>query len=133
MVERVFKHFFVYHRKYNCQILKSIHLKSKQEFYEIIADTRNDFSHFLESKVHRLIKGTDRVYFIDLIFYAERLFILEEILGVEISELQVMEYMYILHDWIDEIVNKRDDRIKSKSYKSVTSVKKWNELRTTLK
>lgn len=44
-----------------------------------------------------------------------------------------MEYMYILHDWIDEIVNKRDDRIKSKRYTSVTSVKKWNELRKTLK
>lgn len=133
VVERVFKRFFVYHRKYNCQILKCIHVKNKQEFYEIIADTRNDFSHFLESKAHRLIKGTDMVYFIDLIFYAERLFILEEVLEVEISELQVMEYMYILHDWIDEIVNKRDDRIKSKRYKSVTSAKKWNELRKALR
>ena len=132
MVERVFKRFFVYHRKYNCQILKSIHVKSKQEFYEIVADTRNDFSHFLESKAYRLIKGTDMVYFIDLIFYGERLFILEEVLGIKISELQVKEYMYILHDWIDEIVNKRDDRIKSKRYKIVTSVKKWNELRKML-
>ena len=57
------------------------------------------------------------VYFIDLIFYAERLFILEEVLEIKISELQVKEYMSILHDWIDEIVNKRDDRIKSKRYK----------------
>ena len=72
------------------------------------------------------------VYFIDLIFYGERLFILEEVLGIKISELQVKEYMYILHDWIDEIVNKRDDRIKSKRYKIVTSVKKWNELRKML-
>lgn len=132
MVERVFRRFFAYHRKYNCQILKCIHVKSKQEFYEIIADTRNDFSHFLESKVYRLIKGTDMVYFIDLIFYAERLFILEEILEVEILEMQVMEYMYILHDWIDEMVNKRDDRIKSERYKRVRNIKKWNELRKTL-
>ena len=72
------------------------------------------------------------VYFIDLIFYAERLFILEEVLEIKISELQVKEYMYILHDWIDEIVNKRDDRIKSKRYKIVTSEKKWNELRKML-
>ena len=123
MVERVFKRFFVYHRKYNCQILKCIHVKSKKEFYGIIADTRNDFSHFLESKKHRLIKGTEMVYFIDLIFYAERLFILEEVLEVKISEMQIMEYMYILHDWIDKIVNKRDDRIKSERYKKFISAK----------
>ena len=33
------------------------------------------------------------VYFIDLIFYAERLFILGGSFRVEISELLVMEYM----------------------------------------
>lgn len=133
MVERIFRRFFVYHRKYNCQILKCIHVKSKKEFYEIIADTRNDFSHFLESKEHRLIKGTDMVYFIDMIFYAERLFLLEEVLEVEILETRVMEYMYILHDWIDEIVNKRDDRIKSQRYKKVMGAKRWNEFMRTLK
>lgn len=132
MVERVFKSFFVYHEKYDCQILKCIDVKNELEFYKIIADTRNDFSHFLESKEYRLIKGRDMAYFIDLIFYAERLFILEEVLEIEISELQVMEYMYILHDWIDEIVNKRDDRIKSKRYMRVANAKKWNELRKTL-
>ena len=40
--------------------------------------------------------------------------------------------MYILNDWIDDIVNKCDDRIKSKRYKIVRSVKKWNELRNML-
>lgn len=95
-VKRLFICFFSLHRKYNCEIIKCIHIQNKQEFYNIIADTRNDFSHFLESKKYRLIKGSDMVYFIDLIFYAERLFLLIEILGISISNVQAREYMYIL-------------------------------------
>lgn len=131
-VERVFACFFSFHRKYNCQILKRIHVRSRYEFYRIIADTRNDFSHLLESKQYRLIKGSDMAYFIDLILYAERLFITNEILGIAISDEQAKEYMYVLHDWIDELVNKRTDRIKSKRYKKATELEKvkaeWNEV-----
>lgn len=126
-VERVFRCFFYYHRKNNVQILDCIHLKNKQAFYEVIADTRNDFTHFLESKEHRLIKGRDMVYFIDLIFLANRLFMLKEILNLPVIDEQVKEYMYILHDWIDSIVNKRSDRIKSKRYKQVEKVKESNK------
>ena len=56
------------------------------------------------------------LYFIYLIFYAERLFILIEILELEINENMIQEYLYIMHDWIDKIVNNRDDRIKSNYY-----------------
>ena len=126
-VERVFRCFFYYHRKNNVQILDCIHLKNKQEFYEVIADTRNDFTHFLENKEHRLIKGRDMVYFIDLIFLANRLFMLKEILNLPVIDEQVKEYMYILHDWIDSIVNKKNDRTKSKRYKQVEKAKESNK------
>ncbi len=125
-VERLFKNFFYLHRKYNCQILDCMNLQNEHDFYEIIADTRNDFSHFLEDKKHRLIKGKDMVYFIDLIFYAERLFILKEILGITISDMQAREYMYILHDWIDELVNQRSDRIKSERYRKAAKAIEQN-------
>ncbi len=124
-VERLFKCFFRIHQKYDCQILDCICVQDEHDFCQVIADTRNDFSHFLEDKQHRLIKGKDMVYFIDLIFYAERLFILEEILEIEILEVLSQEYLYILHDWIDEIVNQRNDRIKSERYKRVKDVNEF--------
>ena len=126
-VERVFRIFFFYHRKNNAQILQCVHIKNKCEFLQIISDTRNDFTHFLENKEHRLIKGRDMVYFIDLIFLANRLFILKEILYLPIMDEQVEEYMYILHDWIDEIVNGRSDRIKSKRYRQLVRIKEAND------
>lgn len=126
-VERIFKLFFYYHRKYNCQILNHMHVKNKQEFYEIISDTRNDFSHLLEDKKYRLILGKEMVYFIDLIFLAERLFLLAEVLGIPLLDFQIKEYMYILHDWIDEMVNGRTDRIQSARYKKVVNAKEINK------
>ena len=126
-VERVFRCFFYYHKKNNVQILKCIHLKNKQLFYKIIADTRNDFSHFLENNKHRMIEGKDMVYFIDLIFLADRLFILKEILNLSIIDEQVKEYMYILHDWIDSMINKRNTRFKSQRYKQVEKIKEFNK------
>lgn len=130
-VERIFVSFFKLHRKYNCQVLRCIHVRNKNEFYKIIADTRNDFSHILEKKPYRLIKGVDMAYFIDLILYAERLFMVNEILGITIAEVQAKEYMYVLHDWVDELVNKRTDRIKSERYKKAVELERgkteWNE------
>lgn len=125
-VEWLFKKFFYYHRKFNCQILGCMHIKNERRFYEMVADTRNDFSHFLEDKKYRLLQGSDMAYFIDLIFYAERLFIVTELLGLKVSEEQVKEYLYILHDWIDECVNQRSDRIKSKRYQEIMRAKEWN-------
>jgi hypothetical protein len=126
-VERLFKLFFTYHRKYNCEILKHLGIK-KKDFCDIIADTRNDFSHLLEKKPKRLVDGTDMVYFIDLIFYAERLFLLVELLELEVNETMIQEYLYIMHDWIDEIVNNRKDRIKSKHYRMVEEVYQFNKM-----
>lgn len=127
-VERVFRRFFFYHRKYNVQLLRCMHIKNIKMFLQIIADTRNDFSHFLENKEYRLIKGKDMVYFIDVIFIANRLFLIEEILNIPIINEQVKEYMYIMHDWVDDIVNDRNDRIKSKRYKLVENAKKMNDI-----
>ncbi len=59
------------------------------------------------------------VYYIDLIFIAERLFVLDEMLKLKLNERMIQEYMYIMHDWIDELVNKRADRIKSKRYTNI--------------
>lgn len=126
-VERIFKVFFTYHRKYNCEILKHLRI-SKKQFCAIIADTRNDFSHLLENKTNRLVSGTDMVYFVDLIFYAERLFISNELLKLNVNEAMVQEYLYIMHDWIDEIANNRKDRIKSKRYKKIKIINQFNNM-----
>lgn len=121
-VGRIFKVFFKYHRKFNCEILNIIRITKKQ-LCEIISDTRNDFSHLLEKKTNRLVSGKEMLYFIDFIFYAERLFILNELLELNLNEAMVQEYLYILHDWIDEIENNKIDRIKSKRYKKKTIIK----------
>ena len=42
-------------------------------------------------------------------------------------DLQIKEYMYILHDWIDEMVNGRTDRIQSVRYKKVVNAKEINK------
>ena len=47
------------------------------------------------------------------------MFVLEEMLNLELNEGMIQEYMYIMHDWIDELVNKRTDRIKSKRYTNI--------------
>lgn len=125
-VERVFKLFFYYHRKYNCEILGELGI-TRKIFYTIITDTRNDFSHLLGKKKYRLISGKDMVYYIDLIFIAERLFLLEEMLNLKLNVILVQEYLYIMHDWIDELVNKGADRIKSKRYKKIQDVNLFNE------
>lgn len=67
------------------------------------------------------------VYYIDLIFIAERLFLLEEMLNLKLNVILVQEYLYIMHDWIDELVNKRTDRIKSKRYKKIQDAGLFNE------
>jgi hypothetical protein len=71
---------------------------------------------------------TSSHYFIDLIFYAERLFLLVELLELEVNETMIQEYLYIMHDWIDEIVNNRKDRIKSKHYRMVEEVYQFNKM-----
>lgn len=43
-------------------------------------------------------------------------------LNLELNESMIQEYMYIMHDWIDELVNKRTDRIKSKRYTNIQKV-----------
>lgn len=122
-VERVFKQFFYYHRKYNCEILSVLGI-TKKIFYKTVTDTRNDFSHLLGKKKNRLISGGDMVYYMDLIFIAERLFILDEILNLRSNESMIQEYMYIMHDWIDEVVNNRKNRIKSKRYINIQKLHK---------
>lgn len=99
-VERVFRLFFYYHRKYNCQILEELGT-TKKDFYKTISDTRNDFSHLLGKKKNRLISGKDMVYYIDLIFFAERLFVLEEMLNLELNEGMIQEYMPAYKDSFD--------------------------------
>ena len=97
---------------------------TKKIFYKTVTDTRNDFSHLLGKKKNRLISGGDMVYYMDLIFIAERLFILDEILNLRLNESMIQEYMYIMHDWIDEVVNNRKNRIKSKRYINIQKLHK---------
>lgn len=114
-VELVFNKFFYYHRKYNCGIMKALG-KNKGEFIDVISDTRNDFSHFLDKKEKRLHSGSDMIHYFYIMLFALRLFILTDLLGIELEHDCVKEYLYSLHDWIRLKKNENFTDFKSIAY-----------------
>ncbi len=112
------KHFFYYHKKYNCEILSLLKC-SKYDVMKIASDTRNSYSHFLNknSLYERLTTGDDMLIWFDIFHYAIRLKLIDD-MNVVVNEEVVKEYYYILHDWILEIKYKRNDLIKSNTYKT---------------
>jgi len=112
-------YFYIYHRKYNCEILKL--LKEDQfSFVETITDTRNWYSHFLgkEKKPHRMRNGVEMQIYFEIIYYTIRLMCLNR-LGITPDNTSIKEYFYTVHDWILEIKYNRKDNLKSRTYKSI--------------
>lgn len=114
-VEVVFEPFFRYHKKFNCEILKAMRI-SKKKLVDVISDTRNDFSHFLDKKIERLHSGSDMLHYFYVINFALRLFLLSNIIKVCLDDRCVKEYMFTLHDWIILSRNENFNNFKSVAY-----------------
>lgn len=102
-------YFFKYHRKFNFKILQALHV-NQRTFIEVIADTRNWYSHFLPSarKPHKMQKGDDmRIYF-DILFYVLRLHLISEI-GVAIDDSTVCTYFYAVREWVSAVKSSAKD------------------------
>lgn len=111
-------HFFNYECAYNCEILKLLE-KNQYEFLRTLVDTRHWHSHFLdeESSPARLKGGSDIAVYFEIIYLAIRLFVLS-FLSVHPNADRVKEYLYSIHDWIEEMKFGRIDSPKSLSYKT---------------
>jgi len=118
-------YYFKFHRKYNCEILKIMN-KSQHDFLRTITDTRNWYSHFFDdsNKLSRLRSGTDMTVYFEIIYYAIRLMIMDE-LGVKPKEDSIKEFYFSVHDWIAGIY-KKDVPLKSITYKTEKMIQDLN-------
>ncbi len=121
-------YFFTYHEKYNCEILSLLKV-TEYEFVEIIADTRNWYSHFLadNKKTNRLKDGAEMLTYFEIIYYAIRLYFIKQI-GVSANEEWVKEYFYSVHDWILDIKYNQQKPLKSQTYKILEGFKEMRRM-----
>lgn len=121
-------YFFKYHIKYNCEILSLLKV-NEYEFVEVIADTRNWYSHFLadNNKTNRLRDGAEMLTYFEIIYYAIRLYFINQI-GVSANEEWIKEYFYSIHDWILEIKYNQKKPLKSQTYKILEGFKEMRKM-----
>lgn len=114
--------FFNYHRKYKCEILKLLGT-SRWSFIKTATDTRNWYSHFLtdarvknkKEKKTPLTDGAEMLYYFEILFFASRLSLCEQ-MGLSLKESNIKESYYRIHDWVMETKYHRDDKYKSSAY-----------------
>lgn len=110
-------YFFSYNDNFSCEILQL--LKNNQfGFLEVVADTRNWYSHFSadDKKAKRLRDGIDIVIHFEIIYYAIRLYLAKEI-KVAVCEDWIIEFFYCIHDYILEVIYEKNAPLKSKTYR----------------
>ena len=109
-------YFFNYHRKYKFDILKLLKV-SRKRVLDIITDTRDLYSHYLEDKdkKNRLKKGPEMAIYFNIICYVVRTYLIDQI-KIKYDEERLIEYYFTLHDWILDIQEKKG-QLKSKAYK----------------
>lgn len=120
-------YFFDIDNFYNCEILSLLGI-TQYELIEIVSDTRNWYSHFLDEdkKEKRLKDGLEKWIYLEIIFYSIRLLLADQI-GININDDWIREYFYSIHDWISKIrgINKP---YKSIAYKNSQASEKWRIL-----
>lgn len=116
-------YFFEPHKKYNCEILFLLKI-NQYKFLQIITDTRHWYSHFPDNKTrkNRLTNGIEMLVYFEIIFYALRLYLTTEKLGLDINYNNVKEYYYVIHDWLLDIKKKKKP-VKSNTYKIIEGFK----------
>lgn len=120
------EYFFKYHSKFGCGILALLKVNQYQ-FLCKLADTRNWYSHFLaeSKKPLRIRKGKDFIIYFEILCYAIRLSVIDE-LSTHLDEKQIQEFYYTIHDWALEILYHRNEPLKSRTYKEA---QKWEEFK----
>lgn len=121
------KYFFEFQNRHNFDILSLLGIK-QYELIEIVSDTRNWYSHFLDedNKKNRLKDGREEWIYLEIIYYLIRLLLADQI-GIKINDDWVRKYFYLIHDWICEI---RGINVpyKSIAYKINEIYKEWEIL-----
>lgn len=120
------EYFFKYHSKFGCGILALLKVNQYQ-FLCKLADTRNWYSHFLaeSKKPLRIRKGKDFIIYFEILCYAIRLSVIDE-LSIHLDEKQIQEFYYTIHDWALEILYSRNEPLKSRTYKEA---QEWEEFK----
>lgn len=120
------EYFFKYHSKYGCDILTLLKVNQYQ-FLCKLTDTRNWYSHFLAEtkKPLRIRKGKDFVIYFEILCFAIRLAVVDE-LNVQFKEERIQEFYYSVHDWVLAILYHRNEPLKSQTYKDA---QKWEEFK----
>ncbi len=120
------EYFFKYHSKFGCGILALLKVNQYQ-FLCKLADTRNWYSHFLaeSKKPLRIRKGKDFIIYFEILCYAIRLSVIDE-LSIHLDEKQIQEFYYTIHDWALAILYSRNEPLKSRTYKEA---QEWEEFK----
>lgn len=118
------EYFFKYHSKYGCGILALLKVNQYQ-FLCRLTDTRNWYSHFLAEakKPLRMKKGKDFIIYFEILCYAIRLAVVDE-MGGELKEERIQEFYYTVHDWILAILYDKNEPLKSRTYRVAQA---WEE------
>ncbi len=121
-------HFFNYDEKYKCEVLSILKI-TQYKFLQILTDTRNWYSHFLEEnkRVNRLRDGAEMLIYFEIILYSLRLYLIKKI-GINANEEWIKEYFYAVYDWISEIKYERQMPLKSETYKIIKSFEEMRRI-----
>lgn len=119
------EYFFKYHKKYGCGILGLLKVNQYQ-FLCRLTDTRNWYSHFFAEtkKPLRIRQGKDFVIYFEILCYAIRLAVVDE-LNTQLVEEHIQEFYYTVHDWILAILYGRSEPLKSQTYKNAQEWEKF--------
>lgn len=103
---------------YNADILKLLEC-NEYTFLQTIKDTRNWYSHMWkeddEDKINKIEEGSMMVIYFEILYCAVRLYLIRNILELDIESNYISEYLYVLHDWIVDI-KKLEKDFKSNTY-----------------
>ena len=61
-------------------------------------------------------EGGEMVMIFDIILYALRIYQIKK-LGIQLDEKMIEEYLYTVHDWIEENFEEKQKTLKSRAYK----------------
>ena len=98
-------YFFKYYDFYNSDILNTMGL-NKIDFINVISDTRNWYSHFLNDieKPNKLTDGKKIIIYFDIILYSLRILLLDK-LGISVNLDKIKAYLRDTNNWIKRIYN----------------------------
>lgn len=111
-------HFIQADNIYNADILKLLEC-NEYTFLQTIKDTRNWYSHMWKEddkdKIKKIGDGTMMLIYFEILYCVVRLYLIRNVLRLDIESSFISEYLYVLHDWIVD-VKKLGEKFKSNTY-----------------